>query len=144
MKKPSVLFVCVHNSARSQIAEALLQKWAGDRFTVESAGLKPGTLNPLAVEVMRQVGIDISSNQTKSVFDFFRQGRIYRYIITVCDEANAEQCPVFPGMADRIHWSFPDPSRFQGTWEEQLAQASRLRDEIEVKIRDWLSSLHAD
>jgi arsenate reductase len=144
LKKPSVLFVCVHNSARSQIAEAFLHKWAGDRFEVESAGLEPGTLNPLAVEAMRQVGIDISSNQTKSVFDFFRQGKIYRYVITVCDEASAEQCPVFPGMADRINWSFPDPSRFQGTWEEQLAQAGQLQDEIEAKIRDWLSPLPAD
>ena len=90
-----VLFVCVHNSARSQMAEAFLNHLAGDRFEAESAGLEPGDLNPLAVEVMREVGIDISGNQTKSVFQFYKENRLYKYVVAVCDEA-AQTCSIFP------------------------------------------------
>ncbi|MDD5668507.1 MAG: arsenate reductase ArsC, partial [Candidatus Omnitrophica bacterium] len=97
MDKKKILFICVHNSARSQMAEAFLKQKAGDRFEVESAGLEPGELNPLAIEVMREIGIDISQNKTKNVFDFYRQGKHYDFIITVCDESQAQRCPVFPG-----------------------------------------------
>lgn len=144
MDKKRVLFVCVHNSARSQMAEAFLKQMAGDKFEVESAGLEPGKLNPLAVEVMEEVGIDISQNKTKSVFDFYKQGKCYDYVITVCDESRSAQCPVFPGTKERLHWSFDDPSTFQGTWEEKLEKTRKVRDQIKQKIEDWLRQLRKD
>lgn len=143
MDKIKVLFVCVHNSARSQMAEAWLKQLGGDRFEVESAGLEPGTLNPLAVEAMREAGIDISNRQTKSVFDFFRQGRRYHYVVTVCDESQSERCPLFPGATERLHWSFADPSRFAGTHEERLRQTREVRDQIKARIEKWLPELQA-
>lgn len=138
MDKIKVLFVCVHNSARSQMAEAWLKQLGGERFEVESAGLEPGTLNPLVVEAMQEAGIDISGNQTKSVFDFFTQGRRYHYVVTVCDESQSERCPIFPGAVQFLHWSFPDPSRFTGTHEERLRQTLEVRDRIKAKIEAWL------
>ncbi len=142
MDKDRVLFVCVHNSARSQMAEAFLKQLAGDRFEVESAGLEPGKLNPVVVEVMKEVGIDISQNKTKSAFDFYKQGKRYGYVITVCDESHADKCPVFPGTAitKRIHWPFDDPSSFQGTLEEKVAKTRHVRNQIETKIKDWLKT----
>ncbi len=141
--KKRVLFVCVHNSARSQIAEAFLNNLAGDRFEAMSAGLEPGTLNPLAVDVMKEVGIDISRNKTKSVFDLFKRGELFSYVITVCDAASAEQCPLFPGLLTaQIHWSFADPSSFVGTHEEKLAQTRIVRDTIKTKIEDWLKQIN--
>jgi len=134
MQKDKVLFVCVHNSARSQIAEALLKKMAGDRFEAESAGFEPGGLNPLAVEVMKEIGIDISRNQTKSVFDLFKEGKLYTHVITVCDEAGAEKCPIFPMITTRLHWSFADPSMFTGTHEEKLEKTRQVREAIKKKI----------
>lgn len=138
MNKPKVLFVCIHNSARSQIAEALLKDLAPERFDVESAGLEPGTLNPLAIAVMRELGIDISGNKTKKVFDFIKNGSLFSYVITVCDEASAESCPVFPGITKRLHWSFEDPSTFTGTEEEKLALMRDVRDRMKRKIEEWL------
>ncbi len=141
--KKRVLFVCVHNSARSQIAEAFLNNLAGDRFEAMSAGLEPGTLNPLAVDVMKEVGIDISRNKTKSVFDLFKRGELFSYVITVCGAASAEQCPLFPGLLTaQIHWSFADPSSFVGTHEEKLAQTRIVRDTIKTKIEDWLKQIN--
>ena len=98
MAKQRVLFVCVHNSARSQMAEAFLKQLAGDRFEVESAGIEPGALNPIVVDAMKEIGIDISGNQTKDVFDFLKRGKAFSYVITVCDEASGERCPIFPGV----------------------------------------------
>jgi arsenate reductase (thioredoxin) len=141
MQKDKVLFVCVHNSARSQMAEALLTKMAWDRFEVESAGLEPGKLNPLAVEVMKEIDIDISQNKTKSAFDFFKEGKLYSYVITVCDETSAEQCPLFPGITTRLHWSFADPSLFTGTPEEKLEKARAVREAIREKIEAWLKEI---
>ncbi len=109
MEKQRVLFVCIHNSARSQMAEAFLKQLAGDKFDVESAGLEPGKLNPAVVEVMKEIGIDISRNTTKSVFDLLKQAKLYSYVITVCDESQSERCPIFPGVRQRLHWSFTDP-----------------------------------
>ncbi len=140
MEKPRVLFVCVHNSARSQMAEALLKRLARDRFDSESAGLEPGTLNPLAVAVMKEIGIDISGNQTKSVFDLYKQGRPYSYVITVCDEGAAQRCPVFPGVAKSIHWSFEDPASFTGTEEERLARTREVRDAVYRRLEEWIGS----
>ena len=139
MDKKRVLFICVHNSARSQMAEAFLKQMAGDKFDVESAGLKPGMLNPLAVEVMKEVGIDISQNKTKSVFDFYKQGKQYDYVITVCDESQSGACPLFPGKGQSLHWGFTDPSSFTGSFEEKLNKTIEVRNQIEAKIKDWLS-----
>lgn len=141
MNKIKVLFVCVHNSARSQMAEAILSQLAGDKFEVESAGLEPGTLNPIVVESMKEIGIDISGNQTKSVFDFFKQGKMYSYVITVCDETAAEGCPIFPGICKRLHWSLPDPSKIEGTFEYKLRETGKIRDQIKNKIENWIKEL---
>lgn len=125
------------------MAEAWLRQIAAERglnLEVESAGLEPGKLNPLAVEVMREVGIDISGAKTQSVWDLFRGGRIYSHVITVCDGASAERCPIFPGVCQRIHWSFEDPSSFEGTHEEKLAQTRVVRDQIKEKITEWLDA----
>ena len=103
MKKKTVLFVCIHNAGRSQMAEELLRKLAGERFEPESAGLEPGKLNPVVVEALKEDGIDISAKQTKAVFDLFKTGKKYDYVITVCDETSAEKCPVFPGVSQRWH-----------------------------------------
>ena len=139
--KIKVLFICIHNSARSQMAEAWLNHLCGDRFAAESAGLEPGTLNPLVVEAMREVGIDISHKQTQAVFDVFKSGRIFNYAITVCDEASAQRCPIFPGITKRLHWSFPDPSVLTGTPEEKLAQIRPIRDTIKRQIENWCAEI---
>ena len=141
MNKQKVLFVCIHNSARSQMAEELLRKMAGDQFEVASAGIEPGTLNPVVVEALKEEGIDIAGKKTQAVVDLIKQGRLYNYVITVCDETSAERCPVFPGPAKRLHWGFPDPSRFEGTPEERLAQTRVIRQAIRQKIEAWLASL---
>jgi arsenate reductase (thioredoxin) len=137
MKKKSVLFVCIHNSARSQMAEAFLKDLCGDEFEVQSVGIEHGKLNPIAVEAMRDAGIDISGNQTKTVMAMINSGRKFDYIITVCDETSAERCPVFPGVATRLHWSFPDPSSLQGTDAEKLERTRVIRDMIKARVEEW-------
>ena len=139
MTQFKILFVCIHNSARSQMAEAFLNSLGSDSFLAESAGLEPGKLNQNVVTVMQETGIDISKHGTQSVFDLFRKGNKYDAVITVCDAAKAEQCPIFPGKVKRMGWSFPDPSSFQGTREEILANTRIIRDEIEQKIRKFIS-----
>ncbi len=139
MEKKKVLFVCIHNSGRSQMAEALLNSLAGDRFEAHSAGMEPGALNLLAVDVMGEIGIDISMNRVKGVFDFIRQGRLFHYVITVCDETSGGRCPVFPGYARRLHWNFPDPSAVEGTREERLAKVRVIRDQIRARIESWIN-----
>jgi arsenate reductase len=119
------------------MAEAWLNQICGDFFTAESAGLEPGTLNPLVVEAMREAGIDISQKETRAVFDVFKSGKLFAYVITVCDETSAERCPIFPGVAKRLHWSFRDPSALTGTHEEKLAGVREIRDEIREKIEAW-------
>ena len=138
--KKKVLFVCIHNSARSQMAEELLRKLGGDRFDVESAGIEPGTLNPFVVKALKEEGIDISGKKTKAVFDLYKQGIQYNYVITVCDEASAERCPVFPGNAKRLHWGFTDPSKFQGSNDEKLVKVRAVREEIHAVISKWLTT----
>lgn len=130
----------MRNSARSQMAEAFLKKLAGDRFEVESAGLEPGKLNPLAIEVMKEVEIDISQNKTKSVFAFYKQGKQYDYVVTVCDESQAGACPVFPGAKERLRWGFDDPSSFKGSWEDKLRKTRVVRDKIKEKIKEFSNS----
>ncbi len=133
-----VLFVCEHNSARSQMAEAILDKFGGGRYIAESAGLEPGRLNPFAVRAMADMGIDISKNATKSVFDMYREGRLYSYVITVCDERVGTRCPTFPGITKRLNWSFPDPSTFHGTDDEKLQNTIMVRDALRAKVEEFI------
>jgi len=139
--KPKVLFICVHNSARSQMAEAWLNHLCGDFFEGQSAGLEPGSLNPLVVEVMREEGIDISKKKTQAVFDVFKSGQLFAYVITVCDESSAKKCPIFPGPTKRLHWSFADPSQLTGPAEEKLIRIREIRDEIRDKIDNWCAEV---
>ena len=139
--KPKVLFICIHNSARSQMAEAWLNHLCGDFFEAQSAGLEPGKLNPLVVQVMLEVGIDISNKATRSTFDVFQSGQLFTYVVTVCDETSAERCPIFPGPAQRLHWSFPDPSTVTGSEEEKLCQVRDIRDEIGGKVEEWCEQI---
>ena len=133
--KKKALFICVHNSARSQMAAALLNKRCGEFFEAESAGLEPGTLNSLAVEALREIGIDISKNKTRAVFDVFKSGELFAYVITVCDESEAKGCPIFPGVTTRLHWSFPDPAALTGTEKERLDGVRKIRDQIRARIK---------
>lgn len=142
MDKIKVLFVCIHNSARSQMAEAFLKKHGGDRFDVESAGLEPGNLNPVVIDVMREAKIDISQNKTKSVFEFYEKGNLYDFVVTVCDEAQSERCPVFPGRAKKLHWGFPDPSSFSGSEEEKRSKTREVRNQIENKVKYWVKNFN--
>jgi arsenate reductase (thioredoxin) len=137
--KRKVLFVCIHNSARSQMAEELLRQIASDRFETESAGLEPGNLNPFAVEVLKEKGIDITLKKTKKVADLAAAGKRYDFVITVCDEGNAGRCPTFPG-GTKLHWGFPDPSTLKGDHEHKLARTRAIRDEIEKTICAWLDT----
>jgi len=137
MNKKKVLFVCIHNSARSQMAEAFLNQICGREFEAHSAGLEAGKLNLVVVDVMKEIGIDISQNQTKAVSDFLNSTQSFAYVVTVCDEASAERCPVFPGITQRLHWSFPDPSSLPGTYEEKLAATRKIRDAIKARIEEW-------
>ena len=135
--RQKVLFVCIHNSARSQMAEAWVNALYGDRFEASSAGLEPGVLNPLAVAVMAEAGIDIAHKPTKSVFDVYNSGQLFAYVVTVCDQEAAERCPIFPGVTQRLHWSFADPSQATGSAEEKLAQVRVIRDQIRAQVTAW-------
>ena len=135
MKK--VLFLCTGNSCRSQMAEAFLRKYGGDRFEAHSAGLEPKGLNPFSVQVMEEIGIDISDQTSKGV-DIFLGKELFQYLITVCDHAE-KNCPtVWPGVNHRMHWSFEDPATFEGTDTEKLVKFREVRDLIEKKIKEWL------
>jgi arsenate reductase len=116
------------------MAEAFLNQLGGNALIADSAGLEPGKLNPNVIKVMKEAGIDISKNETKSVFDLFKQGKLYQAVITVCDAASAESCPIFPGVVKRMGWSFPDPSSFTGTPEEILEKTRKVRDEIKETV----------
>jgi arsenate reductase len=131
-----VLFLCTHNSARSQMAEALLRRLGGDRFEVASAGTEARGVNPLATRAMAEVGVDLRGHTSKTLERFL--GEPWDYVITVCDGAN-ESCPVFPGASTRLHWSFDDPSAATGSDEQRMARFRRVRDEIEARIERWLA-----
>jgi arsenate reductase len=139
MDKTRVLFLCSGNSARSQMAEAWLRHLAGERFDVYSAGLEPSLVNPLTIQVMGEVGIDLRGARSKSLMEFIGKQH-FGYLITVCSKAE-EKCPIFPGMGIRLHWPFDDPAAVIGTDEERLSTFRRVRDEIEEKIKEWLASL---
>jgi len=129
-----VLFVCVHNSARSQMAEAFLNELSDGKFYAESAGLEPGKLNPLVVKVMDEIGIDISKKNTNSVFEYLKEGRTYSIVVKVCDQINGQRCPIFPSAGISLNWNIADPSVFTGTDEEKLDQIRAIRDEIKSKV----------
>jgi len=135
--KKRVLFVCIHNSARSQMAEAWLNHLCPESLEAHSAGIEPGTINPLVVEAMYEAGIDISGKKTKSVFDIFKSGKLFAYVITVCDEASAERCPIFPGVTTRLHWSFPDPSVLTGSPAQKMERVREIRDMIRARMVEW-------
>lgn len=139
MTKKRVLFVCIHNSARSQMAEGWLRHLASDRFEVESAGLEPGKLNPFVVEAMKNAGVDISHHTPKDVHEIAKSGRHFDYVVAVCDKEAAERCPLFPGGAVKLHWSFPDPSAATGDPSQKLQVASDVRDAIKAKIKEWIA-----
>lgn len=139
--KRKVLFVCIHNSARSQMAEAWVNHLCGEACAAESAGLEPGTLNPLAVAVMAEEGIDISGKATRSVFEVFRSSQLFSHVVTVCDEASAERCPIFPGVTKRLHWSFPDPSKVTGSEDAKLEKVRQIRDVIRAKVEEWCAEI---
>lgn len=130
-----VLFLCTGNSARSQMAEALLRTMAGDRFEAFSAGTEPAPLNPLAVKSMAEIGIDISRQRSKHAKEYLGQG--FAYLVTVCDQAK-ERCPVFPGVVTRHHWSFEDPAKAAGADAERLAVFRRVRDEIRTRLEAFV------
>lgn len=137
-RKYSVLFVCVHNSARSQMAEAYLKQMSNGSVVVASAGLEAGKLNPLVIEAMREIGIDISRNTTTSVFDLLRQEKQFDYIITVCDDTAGERCPLFPGKTERLHWAFDDPSQLTGSFEEKMEKIRLIRERIQQRVAWFL------
>jgi arsenate reductase (thioredoxin) len=136
-KKTRVLFICGHNSGRSQMAEAFLRDVAGDRFQIESAGLDPRPINPLVIDVMAELGIDLSRQTSDSVFSFFRNGRLYDVVITVCDDTTEAKCPIFPGITQRHHWPFPDPETLSGPRDARLDALRKIRDDIRTKVIEW-------
>ncbi len=140
MEKKSVMFICIHNSGRSQMGEGFLRHIAGERFEVASAGIEAGTLNPLVVKAMEEVGVSLEGHYAKRARDFVDRGEHFDYVITVCDESNAERCPMFPGKHVRLHWGLPDPSAIQGTDEEKLAGIRPIRDAILEKVREFVES----
>jgi arsenate reductase (thioredoxin) len=132
--KTKILFICQHNSGRSQIAKAYLRSLYGDHFDIESAGLEPAmAVNPLVIRVMSEIGVDLSQKKPQSVFELFKQGRLFDHVITVCHDTESK-CPIFPGISKRWHWPFPDPAAVSGTDAEKLEQVREIRD----TIRDWL------
>ncbi|MFN2475681.1 MAG: arsenate reductase ArsC [Chthoniobacterales bacterium] len=144
MRKRKVLFVCVHNSARSRMAEGFLNTLCGDLFEAQSAGLEAGrAVNPLAAEAMQEVGIDITQKAGQLVADVEREGPEFDYVITVCHGSDAAACPVFRGPATRLHWPFEDPAAFTGSHAEKLEQTRAVRAAIKAKIESWCAELRA-
>ena len=135
-----VLFVCVHNSARSQMAETFFNHYAQAGDSAESAGIEPGKMNPYVVRAMAEKEFDLSKNETKGVFALYKEGRTYSHIITVCDAEAAQRCPIFPGIRRIIMWSFPDPSSFVGSDEEIMEQVRVVRDTIEAKVKAFIAN----
>jgi arsenate reductase (thioredoxin) len=141
MDKQKVLFLCTGNSARSQMAEAFVRKYAGDIFEAHSAGLEPRGVNPLTLRVMEEVGIDISNQRSKGIETYLGK-TLFQYLITVCDDAE-KNCPtVWPGVNTRMHWSIEDPAKFEGTEEQKLAKFREVRDLMEKRIKEWVAEQH--
>lgn len=135
-----ILFVCIHNSARSQMAEAFVNEYGKGQFVAESAGIEPGKLNPFVVKAMKELDIDISGNSCNAVSEYLPKASELDYVVTVCDETSAEKCPLFPGNVKRLHWGFEDPSGLAGSDEEKLQRTREIRDQIKEKVVAWLES----
>lgn len=140
-----VLFICVHNAARSRMAEALLRVRGGDRFEVTSSGYEPREVNPLVLEAMSDIGVQLASTGPQpSVFELFKQGRLFNYVISVCDAEHDQKCPIFAGVTQRLSWSFPDPSTFEGSHEAKLALVAEVRDAIGARVDAWIKTVTKD
>jgi arsenate reductase (thioredoxin) len=135
-----VMFICIHNSARSQMCEAFLRSFAPQRFEVHSSGIETGSLNPLVVQAMEELGISMEGHYAKPASEYIERNEQFDYVITVCDESSAERCPVFPGTHTRMHWGFPDPSALTGTDEQKLAGIRKIRDDIRIRVLSWLEN----
>ncbi len=135
-----VLFVCIHNSGRSQMAEAFLNELGGPEFVAESAGVDPHPVNPEVVEVMKEVGHDLSDAESDNIVDFFRQGRLYEQVIDVCERGTEQDCPVFPGVRRTLHWPYPDPAALAGDESERLEALRGIRDQIRSRVDEWLET----
>jgi len=136
--KKKVLFICIHNSARSQMAEEFLRLLCGEKFEVESAGFEATEINSLVIEVMKEEGIDLTGKRTQSVFDLYRAGKFFGYVITVCDKAKEADCPIFPGTPRRIYWDLKNPEDFIGTEEEKMELVRELRDKIKTMVQQFI------
>ncbi|RJR46760.1 MAG: arsenate reductase ArsC [Desulfobacteraceae bacterium] len=141
MDEIRVLFVCTHNSARSVMAETFLNSLGKGRFHAESAGLEPRETNPLVLRVMREEGYDLEGRKGNSIFEFFKEGRLYDYVVYVCASEDEDRCPVFPGVRKSLHWPFPDPSKLEGTEDEKLSQVRYIRDQIKGKVETWIHEI---
>jgi len=135
-----VLVLCVHNSARSQMAETFLNDLGIDYFIAESAGLEKGVLNPYVVQAMSEIGYDISKNETNSVFDYFKEGRSYTFVIKVCDTINGQKCPIFPNTLKDFNWDIPDPSSFKGDSKAIINRVRQVRDMIKAKVIEFIET----
>ncbi len=142
--KKKVLFLCIHNSARSQMAEEYLRKLGGSNFETESAGYEPTMINPLVVKVMEEEGIYLAGKRTKSVYDLLKASRFFGYLITVCDRAKEKDCPVFPGLGYKAHWDLEDPETFTGTEQEKLDKVRALRDRIKSLVTEFITEQSED
>ncbi|MHC1729561.1 MAG: arsenate reductase ArsC [Syntrophobacteraceae bacterium] len=141
MKKRRVLFICVHNAARSQMAEAFLNGLGAGIFEAHSAGLEPTGVHPLVVDAMKELGYDLSGYKAKSVFELYKQGMLFEYAVTVCRESIESKCPIFPGITARLHWGFDDPVALAGSYGERLEGTRRIRDKIKSRIESWIREI---
>jgi len=137
--KKRVLVICIHNSSRSQMAEEYIRRYGSDFFEVESAGIEPGTLNPVVIALLKEDGIDISGKKTQSVFDLHAAGKSFDFVIAVCDPEAKEKCPIFKAERERLHWPFPDPSAATGSFEEKLETVRPIRDLIRQTVQDFVT-----
>lgn len=136
----NVLFICRHNSGRSQMAESILNRLGKGWVKAESAGLEPKPVDSLVIDVMDEIGYDLSRKRSKDVFTFYKQGRLFDYVITVCDKETEDGCPIFPGIVERLNWPFEDPSEVQGDDDEKRERVRGIRDAILLKIQNFIKN----
>jgi arsenate reductase len=139
--RQKVLFICRQNASLSQMAEAFLNELCSASFEAQSAGFEPGELNPIVVEAMKEVGVDISRKQTKTVSELYQSGHCFAYVITLCDETKSQRVPIFPGITTRLHWSFRDPADYQGSHAYRLNRTGDIRDAVKAAIEAWCSRM---
>ncbi len=142
-KKERILVICVHNASRSQMADEYFRRFGGDLFEVESAGIKPGVLNPVVVELLREDGIDITGKKPQSVHELHAAGARYDYVFAVCDPETRDACPIFPAEKKRIHWPFPDPSKIEGDFQQKLEQVRPIQHDIRRMVQAFVDGYRA-